>query len=216
MAVLRYRNSLSISSSAPARMLGAAALLARAKTCSKSWDRWTTVWRILRRTRPRVVRLSKRTTRMTRRATSARYIDSFSPWWKSELKSFSPISFANWSLALKSAAASVENAVGSKLGRSPTVAMSWPLRSTSKVQRALHSPRNRSSAVVIAPKSSSVNDQLAAPTSIEFVLVEVGVHLAKDQRTTPAKPRMAFPPNVISENARRIDSGVAAEITQRR
>ena len=41
---------------------------------------------------------------MTRRATSARYIDSFSPWWNSELKSFSPISFASWSFALKSAA----------------------------------------------------------------------------------------------------------------
>src|SRR5687768_17965504 len=48
---------------------------------------------ILSRTRPSVVRLSNSTTRMTRRATSARYIDSFSPWWNSELKSFSPISF---------------------------------------------------------------------------------------------------------------------------
>jgi hypothetical protein len=33
---------------------------------------------------PSVARLSKRTTRMTRLATSARYIDSFSPWWKRE------------------------------------------------------------------------------------------------------------------------------------
>ena len=51
-----------------------------------------TVSFILSRTRPSVVRLSNSTTRMTRRATSARYIDSFSPWWKSELKSVSPIS----------------------------------------------------------------------------------------------------------------------------
>src|SRR5215213_1587143 len=41
-------------------------------------------------TRPSVVRLSKRTTRMTRRAMSARYIDSRSPWWKSAPNSDSP------------------------------------------------------------------------------------------------------------------------------
>jgi hypothetical protein len=64
-------------------------------------------------------------------------MDSFSPWWKSELKSVSPIRRASWSLALKSAAVSVANAVGSNFGCSPTVATSCPVRSTSSAQRAL-------------------------------------------------------------------------------
>jgi hypothetical protein len=38
-----------------------------------------------------VVRLSKSTTRISRRATSARNIDSFSPWWNSVEKSRSPM-----------------------------------------------------------------------------------------------------------------------------
>src|SRR6478609_3831660 len=106
MAVSPYWNSLSISSSAPAsRPAPPCAPAGRAKTCSNNRVSSFTVSFILSRTRPRVVRLSNRTTRITRRATSARYIDSFSPWWKRELKSVSPISFASWSLALKSAAA---------------------------------------------------------------------------------------------------------------
>ena len=74
---------------------------------------------------------------MIRRATSARNIDSFSPWWNSVEKSLSPISFASWSLALKSAAVSEAKAVASKVGGSPTVATSCPARSTSSAQRAL-------------------------------------------------------------------------------
>src|SRR5471032_1066922 len=77
------------------------------------------------------------------------------------------MSFASWSFALKSAAVSVANAVGSKCGCSPTVATSCPERSTRSAQRALLSKRNFWSEVVIAPKSSSVNDQLPEPTAID-------------------------------------------------
>src|SRR5690242_3403174 len=77
------------------------------------------------------------------------------------------MSLASWSFALKSAAVSVANAVGSKFGCSPTVATSCPDRSTSSAQRALLSVRNFWSECVIAPKSSSVNDQLAEPTDID-------------------------------------------------
>src|SRR5215207_1318044 len=136
----RYWNRRSISSSASARTLGwPVPDWPRLNTASNSLDRSSTVCRIFRRTSPRVVRVSNRTTRMTRRATSASSIDSRSPWWKSVLKSVSPMSFASWSLALKSAAVSVANAVASKLGRSPTVAMSCPVRSTKSAQRALQS-----------------------------------------------------------------------------
>ena len=78
---------------------------------------------------------------MTRRATSARYIDSFSPWWNSAPNSGSPSIRASWSLALKSAAVSEANAVGSNRGASPTVATIWPVRSTISAVRALDSPR---------------------------------------------------------------------------
>src|SRR3989304_1242889 len=76
------------------------------------------------------------------------------------------MSLASWSLALKSAAVSVANAVGAKGGCPPPVATSWPDRSTSSAQRALLSKRNFWSEVGIAPKSSSVKDQLAAPTAM--------------------------------------------------
>jgi hypothetical protein len=70
-------------------------------------------------------------------------MDSFSPWWKSVVKSVSPMSRASWSLALKSAAVSVAKAVGSNVGFSPTVATSCPVRSTRRAQRALLSWRKR-------------------------------------------------------------------------
>src|SRR6185503_4295861 len=100
---------------------------------------------------------------ITRFATSARYIDSFSPWCTSDANSASPIIFASWSLALKSAAVSDANAVGSNCGVSPTVATSWPLRSTSSAQRAFDSRRYACRYVWICLKSLSLNDQLAAP-----------------------------------------------------
>src|SRR6266568_2211677 len=100
---------------------------------------------------------------MTRLAMSARYIDSFSPWWTSDANSGSPIILASWSLALKSAAVSDAKAVGSNCGVSPTVATSWPLRSTSSAQRAFDSRRYACRCVWICLKSLSLNDQLAAP-----------------------------------------------------
>ena len=65
--------------------------------------------------------------------------DSRSPWWKSAPNSVSPSMRASWSLALKSAAVSEANAVGSNVGGSPTVATSWPVRSTISAVRALDS-----------------------------------------------------------------------------
>src|SRR5882762_897380 len=100
---------------------------------------------------------------MTRLAMSARYIDSFSPWWTSDANSGSPIILASGSLALKSAAVSDAKAVGSNCGVSPTVATSWPLRSTSRAQRAFESRRYACRCVWICLKSLSLNDQLAAP-----------------------------------------------------
>ena len=87
---------------------------------------------------------------------------------------------------LKSAAASVEKAVGSKFGRSPTVATSCPVRSTSSAQRALQSVRNRSNARVISAKSSSVNDQLDEPTGIDSILIQGGFHVAEYPLAAPA------------------------------
>src|SRR6186997_3021718 len=73
---------------------------------------------------------------------------------------------ASWSLALKSAAVSVAKAVGSKVGCSPTVATSWPERSTRSASRALLSERNFCSNAVIATESASLNDQLAEPLTV--------------------------------------------------
>src|SRR5947209_588117 len=114
-------------------------------------------------TRPRVVRWSNSTTRITRFATSARNIDSFSPWCTREANSCSPTILASWSLALKSAAVREAKAAESNWGASPTVATSWPVRSTSKAQRAFESRRNARRCCWICLKSFSENDQLAAP-----------------------------------------------------
>jgi hypothetical protein len=68
------------------------------------------------------------------------------------------------------------------------VATSCPVRSTSNAHRALQSVRNRSNALVIARKSSSVNDQLAARTGIsDPVLIEEScLHAAKDALASAA------------------------------
>src|SRR5260370_532998 len=71
-------------------------------------------------TRPSVVRWSNSTTRMTRFATSARNIDSFSPWCTSEANSCSPIIFASWPLALKSPPVRDAKAPAPNCARSPT------------------------------------------------------------------------------------------------
>ena len=42
------------------------------------------------------------------------------------------------------------------------------------------------------------------------------MHPAKYQRTAAAKPRMAFPADIVGENARCFEPGMATQITQRR
>src|SRR3954463_4770483 len=74
--------SLSISSSASPRNADStpgALVPSRLNMSVKTWLSWPTAVLTRSFTRPSVVRLSNRTTRMTRRATSARYIDSRSP-----------------------------------------------------------------------------------------------------------------------------------------
>src|SRR5881296_3853140 len=159
-------NSLSISSSAPSRIPFCGADGPAPTPLNISSNAWVSFWTTalpLSFTRPRVVRWSNSTTRITRFATSARNIDSFSPWCTSEANSCSPIILASWSLALKSAAVRDANAVESNWGGSPTVATSWPVRSTSSAQRAFESPRNACKCCWICLKSLSENDQLAAP-----------------------------------------------------
>src|SRR6266550_2197482 len=180
MGASPYPKSLSISSSAPSSRpffcVGPAPT--RLNISSNTLLRFSTTPLALIFTRPRVARWSNSTTRMTRLAMSARYIDSFSPWWTSDANSGSPIILASWSLALKSAAVSEAKAVGSNCGVSPTVATSWPLRSTSRAQRAFESRRNACRCVWICLKSFSLKDQLAAP-AMRLLVGSVGLrHLA--------------------------------------
>src|SRR6266496_378543 len=159
-------NSLSISSSAPSRTPFCGAAGPAPTPLNISSNAWVSFWTArlpLSLTRPRVVRWSNSTTRITRFATSARNIDSFSPWCTREANSCSPIILASWSLALKSAAVREAKAAGSNCGGSPTVATSWPVRSTSSAQRAFASRRNACRCCWICLKSFSENDQLAAP-----------------------------------------------------
>src|SRR5205809_2101819 len=161
-----YPKSLSISSSAPSRRPGfcsAGPVRTRLNISSNTLFKFSTTALAFSLTRPSVARLLKSTTRITRLATSARYMDSRSPWCTSEANSGSPIIFASWSLALKSAAVREAKAVGSNCGVSPTVATSWPVRSTSSAQRAFESRRNACRCCWICLKSFSLNDQLAAP-----------------------------------------------------
>src|SRR3989441_11170557 len=158
--------SLSISSSAPSsRPFSGAAGPAptRLNIASNTLATFSTAPFALSFTRPRVVRWSNSTTRITRFATSARNIDSFSPWCTREANSCSPTILASWSLALKSAAVREANAAESNWGGSPTVATSWPVRSTSSAQRAFESRRKACRCCWICLKSFSLNDQLAAP-----------------------------------------------------
>src|SRR2546426_5021042 len=158
--------SLSISSSAPSsRPFSGAAGPAptRLNIASNTLATFSTAPFALSFTRPRVVRWSNSTTRITRFATSARNIDSFSPWCTREANSCSPTILASWSLALKSAAVREAKAAESNCGGSPTVATSWPVRSTSSAQRAFASRRNAWRCCWICLKSFSENAQLAAP-----------------------------------------------------
>src|SRR5437867_1818131 len=161
-----YPKSLSISSSAPSsRPFSGAAGPAptRLNIASNTLVNFSTAPLAFSFTSPSVVRWSNSTTRITRFATSARNIDSFSPWCTREANSCSPIILASWSLALKSAAVREAKAAESNWGGSPTVATSWPVRSTSSAQRAFASPRNACKCCWICLKSFSENDQLAAP-----------------------------------------------------
>src|SRR6266704_604732 len=157
--------SLSISSSAPSSrpFSGAGPAPTRLNISAKTLFSFSTAPFPLSFTRPKVVRWSNSTTRITRFATSARNIDSFSPWCTKEANSCSPTILASWSLALKSAAVREANAAESNWGASPTVATSCPVRSTSNAQRAFDSRRNACKCCWICLKSFSENDQLAAP-----------------------------------------------------
>src|SRR5688500_13592731 len=73
------------------------------------------------------------------------------------------MSRASWSLALKSAAVSVANTVGSNERGSPIVATSCPERSAMSAEWAPVSERNFSTLRVRAARSSSSKDQVAAP-----------------------------------------------------
>src|ERR1041384_1325710 len=121
---------------------------------------------------------------------------------------------ASWSFALKSAAVSVANAVGSNFGCSPTVATSCPVRSTRSAQRALQSVRNRSNERVMAPKSSSVNDQLVEPTAIR-VLGEVILHASQQLLAAPPERRVSLPSNVVGENPKAVGTRPTAEVPER-
>src|SRR5215203_264394 len=90
--------SLSISSSASPRNSDStpgALVPSRLNMSVKTWVNCTTAALTRSFTSPSVVRLSNSTTRMTRRAMSAKYIDSRSPWWKSAPNSDSPSIRAN-------------------------------------------------------------------------------------------------------------------------
>jgi hypothetical protein len=82
----------------------------------------------------------------------------------------------------------------------------------------LQSTRNRSSAFVIAPKSSSVNDQLALTEGAiaNAILFEVGVHAAEEPFTRPAKRRAAFPRHVIVQKVDGLGPRSATEVSKRR
>src|SRR5215207_6251943 len=131
------------------------------------------------------------------------------------------MSFASWSFALKSAAVSVANAVASKLGFSPTVVTSCPLRSTTSAQRALLSYRNRCSSWLIAPKSSSVNDQLVAPTGMNLLvgpkqLGQLALDPIEESAGAALEIGALLPANVLPEQTGCLGRTLATEVAQRR
>jgi hypothetical protein len=79
----------------------------------------------------------------------------------------------------------------------------------------LLSNRKRSSDFVIAPKSSSVNDQLAAPTGIRTSR-EIRLHTPQQPLCTTAKSWPSLPAHVLREEPRRIDTGTPADVAERR
>src|SRR5206468_1873184 len=103
---------------------------------------------------------------------------------------------ASWSLALKSAAVSDANAVGSNAGASPTVATICPVRSTIKAVRALDSPRNALRIDWIRRASSSRKDQLEAPL-IDPASYQSLFHPAHDRLRAPAQHGLPLPREVI-------------------
>src|SRR5688572_11532933 len=129
------------------------------------------------------------------------------------------MSFASWSLALKSAAVSVANAVASNVGFSPTVVTSCPLRSTTSAQRALLSYRNRCSSWLIAPKSPSVNDQLVAPTGMDLVvgpkrLGQLALDPIEESAGAALEIVALLPANVFLEQASRFRRPLPAKVAQ--
>src|SRR5215204_4769771 len=105
---------------------------------------------------------------------------------------------ASWSLALKSAAVSDANAVGSKAGASPTVATICPVRSTIRAVRALDSARKPLRITWIRLASSSRKDQLEAPFTGE-TSYEGGFHTPHNGLRPPPEHRLPLPGQVVSQ-----------------
>ena len=102
------------------------------------------------------------------------------------------------------------------VGCSPTVATSCPVRSTSSAHRALQSYRKRSSDCVIAPKSSSVNDQLAAPTGMCPYPSRVMAAHAAGAASPAAGGRARVPSHVVAQKMRRRRCRPPAQVSQGR
>src|SRR5712692_5841711 len=212
--------SLSISSSASPRNSDSIAgprlaAPSRSNIAVNSWFSSPTACFTRSLTSPSVVRLSNSTTRITRRAMSARYIDSRSPWWNSAPNSGSPSMRASWSLALKSAAVREAKAVGSNTGASPTVATSCPVRSTINAVRALASRRKRVRIAWRRCASSSRNDQLEAPPLTAAPSFEGCLHPANEGLGPAAEHRLGLPGEVVPEQSDRLHPLLPREEAER-
>src|ERR687898_828484 len=122
---------------------------------------------------------------------------------------------ASWSLALKSAAVSDANAVGSNAGASPTVATICPVRSTMRAVRALDSPRKPLRIVWIRLASSSRNDQLEAPLIGQVVSYQRCFHSPDDCFRSAAEHRLTLPREIVSQQSHGVDSILAGEEPER-
>src|SRR5687767_10193537 len=67
----------------------------------------------------------------------------------------------------------------------------------------------------MAPKSSSVNDQLAEPTAMDSpLLVKMPFDPAEHTLTPPAQNGSTFPTHVVPQHARRVEARLTAEIAE--
>src|SRR3989337_2796664 len=107
---------------------------------------------------------------------------------------------ASWSFALKSAAVSVANTVGSKASGSPIVATSWPERSAISAECAPVSARNLSTVRVRAARSSSSKDQVAAPGFVTGS-GQGRFDVAHERDAPLAQDRRALPGDILAQQA---------------